>query len=347
MKWLQSQKGWQEASPELLLERQENSNGKGHYEVLDLIQRYVREKGGTRRSMILRYQVLRSFFLHHRCDLPRDTFDPGAGTRPSVQGSLTVEKIKRIIESAGIRDRAIFLSIWQAMLDKERFMQFNKSSAESLVAHLKEKGVEKPFRIDFRFGRKRNYQPYFTFLGHDALSAWKEYFEKERGYPKKGEPLAITRDKTGVTKALLRSVFQTLALRAGLKKNRNQTKIGVTIHEFRDVARSTLQLAKRDGFDETCAEFWMGHKIDPLGYNKFTALSPEYVTENYRIAEAYLNIMSGSTITSELTADQIAHLVITRPDVQARVEQIFKDAKKFREFEQRLQQRQAPLTPQR
>jgi hypothetical protein len=218
----------------------------------------------------------------------------GAGTKPSVRGSLTVEKIKRIIESAGLRDRAIFLSIWQGLMDKGRYIQFNESYGEKLSAHLKEpNGVDTPFRIDFEFGRKTNYQPYYTFIGKDALVAWKEYFEKERGYPKKGEPIALLREsKRGINKGAVRSIFETLTVRAGLKQKRNYGRTGVTIHEFRDVARSWLQLAKKDGFDETCAEFWMGHKIDPLGYNKFTELSPDYVLDNYRIAEKQLNIVS-------------------------------------------------------
>jgi hypothetical protein len=313
MKWLQTQPGYENATEQLLLDKQENANGKGRYEVLDLIQRYIKEHGGTRNTMNLHYQILRSFFLHNRRDLPRDKFDVGPGTRASVQGTLTVEGVKRIIESAGLRDRAIFLTIWQGLMDKERFIQFNESNAESLVGHLREKGIDVPFRIDFRFGRKRNYQPYYTFLGKDCLQSWKEYFEKERGYPKaKGEAIALTRDLSHpVNKPVLVGVFRTLRRRTGLKKRDQHGFIGITIHEFRDVARSTLQLAKKDGFDETCAEFWMGHKIDPLGYNKFTSLSPDYVLKNYKIAEKYLNILSGNVSAPRLEIGEFEKMFVT------------------------------------
>ena len=60
MEWLRKQDGWHDVTHEALIERQENSNGKGRYIVLDLIQRYVREKGGTRKTMSFRYEVLRS-----------------------------------------------------------------------------------------------------------------------------------------------------------------------------------------------------------------------------------------------------------------------------------------------
>jgi hypothetical protein len=47
MEWLRKQDGWHDATHEALIERQENINGKGRYIVLDLIQRYVREKRWT------------------------------------------------------------------------------------------------------------------------------------------------------------------------------------------------------------------------------------------------------------------------------------------------------------
>ena len=48
MQWLRQQEGWADATEEKLLEYQENANGKGRYIILDLVQRYVKEKGGTR-----------------------------------------------------------------------------------------------------------------------------------------------------------------------------------------------------------------------------------------------------------------------------------------------------------
>ena len=45
MEWLRKQDCWHDVTHEALIERQEDSNGKGRYIVLDLIRRYVREKG--------------------------------------------------------------------------------------------------------------------------------------------------------------------------------------------------------------------------------------------------------------------------------------------------------------
>ncbi|MBS7622200.1 hypothetical protein KEJ39_00800 [Candidatus Bathyarchaeota archaeon] len=47
-----------------------------------------------------------------------------------------------------------------------------------------------PFLFEYP-GRKREKEKktYYTFLGHDALVAWREYFERLRGWPKEGEPI--------------------------------------------------------------------------------------------------------------------------------------------------------------
>ncbi len=44
--------------------------------------------------------------------------------------------------------------------------------------------------------------------------------------------------------------------------------------------------------------------IDPLFYNKIWKLDQEYNLAQYRIAEEYLNIISGSTVQSKIDTDE-------------------------------------------
>jgi len=310
MHWLKGN-GWPDATAEGLIEFQEKAEGRDRYKILDLAQKHIREIGGTRLGMRSRYTVIRSFFMHNRAELPHDGFDVGPGTKEPSQGHLTVEKIREIIQSAKTRDRAILLTLWQSMMDLERFTYFNVEFGQRLAEHLKTKGTTTPFRIDFTKGRKKNFNGFYTYIGSDALEAWKTFFEQD-GWPEKGLPLIHGADHGGkrdkpITKQALRFIFTTLAVRVGHRSRqvcKKGERTGINLHEFRDVARSHLQLAKKDGFDETCVEFWMGHKIDPLGYNKFTELNPEYVLDNYRIAEKYLNILTGTVTTTDEKAQE-------------------------------------------
>ncbi len=69
---------------------------------------------------------------------------------------------------------------------------------------------------------------------------------------------------------------------------------------MRDIAKSLLHTrALTDGFDLSCCEFWLGHIVDPLGYDKFFN-DTEYVKKQYLIAEKYLNILSIAPASKEV-----------------------------------------------
>jgi len=58
-------------SPDELIVKQKNGVGDGRYELLDLLEDYVNALKGTRSTKHFVYAVIRSFFLHNRCELPR------------------------------------------------------------------------------------------------------------------------------------------------------------------------------------------------------------------------------------------------------------------------------------
>jgi hypothetical protein len=260
---------------------------------------------------------LRSFFLANGIDnLPSSRGWNPEPTREETEGRLDVHDVREIILHARIRDQAIFLTMFQGLMDLERFYYFNTHYAEKLVQHLKSEKLDEPFRVDFHQGRKRNHRRFYTFIYRDALEAWKGYFDRIRGsWPSPGEALAMQakRPDLALTKRGIPPLFNTVARQLKLKPERQKDKgfrTGVACHEaFRDVTRSLLQTAKKKSFDMTCAEFWMGHSIDPYNYNKFAELHPEYVLENGKIASEYLNILSGSIARNDQEVETLRELV--------------------------------------
>jgi len=73
-----------------------------------------------------------------------------------------------------------------------------------------------------------------------------------------------------------------------LKEGDTGNRYGKNPHELRDLFRTRFHLSRRD---LKAAEFFMGHIVDPLEYNK--AFREEYyaITE-YREASPWLNILS-------------------------------------------------------
>jgi len=314
--WLWRLPEWSGKLPSQLLEFQENAKGRDRYILVDLMTRRIQEKGGTYNGMIGHLSILRSFFNHNRVELPGVGGWKPHPTKEPVEGRLDTAQVTDIITHANLRDTAIFLTLFQSMMDLERFTEFNRKYAAALVNHLKQKGLDEPFRIDFPGGRKGNHRKFHTFIHHDALQAWQNYFERARGWPKTGEPIALTIQHTSPSKNAIRGSFITIAKRLRLRPDTSKgEQTGVAPHEaFRDVVRSLLQTAKKKGFDPTCADYWMGHRIDPYNYNKFTELEPDYVIENAKIAAEYLNIITRrSEPMSEITGEQLLQVIRDNP----------------------------------
>jgi hypothetical protein len=274
---------------------QKKAEGEDRYRVVDLVKKHCEERGGTYHTLSWRYRTLRSLFLHCRAELPKIQVN-WHPNKDATRYQLTIDVLPVLLAGSGFRDRAVYLTLLQGLMDQERFAIFNMRGHE-LGVHIKEKGVEEPFRVDFLRGRKIRKQPFNTWLGKDALAAWKEYFDRVRGYPKQDEAAAL--DNRG--EPLKKETFARIHLRRLMRlkiitgNGKKDARYGFNLHEFRDLARSILEKAKAEGLNETSAEFWMGHNVDPLGYNKLWKLDPKYNKDQYLIAEKHLNVTSTLT----------------------------------------------------
>ena len=327
LKWLWQKPEWTGKMPSLLLDLQENATGRERMRLPKLIIEHVQERGGTYKSMSNRASAVRSFFLHSSVDMPTAHWIPRP-TKEPVKGHLTFEQVRNIILHADPRNTAIFLTMLQGLMNLERFKRFNLKYAMPLAKHLREASLDEPFRIDFH-GRKTNPRPFYTFIHHDALVAWKNYLDQERGWPENDkEPLALTDNGTPPDKPAIRAAFRTIAERLHYRPDTPKGEMsGVAPHEaFRDVVRSHLRLAKAEGFDLTCAEFWMGHSIDPLNYEKFSDLEPEYMMRNAKIAAPYLNILTNEPHNNEKERTAITILQATVEGLSASVMRLQQNA---------------------
>ncbi|MGA3406056.1 MAG: hypothetical protein ABSD49_10035 [Candidatus Bathyarchaeia archaeon] len=271
--------------------------------LLRVVQRFCREKGGTYASILGNMSKLTSLWNKNYARLPEDPNWHPRPTNAPVKGRLTFQQVTQIIQHAKPRDQAVFLVMFQGMLDGERFEIFNTNPEiqEQLLAHLDQKKYDEPFKIEFPFGRKNNHRPFHTYIYKDAQEALANYFEKFRGSrPKPGEPLILARFNKPMRKQGIRTAFITIAtqlkyrqLRTGAKNKRT----GVAPHEaFRDVVRTMLHTrGKQDGFDLDVAEFCMGHTVDPMNYDKFSE-DAEYIRKQIAIASKYLNILSNESM---------------------------------------------------
>jgi len=317
LRYLESEKGFESPTPSGLLEFHRKARSEGReYEMLDFLQEYVSMKGGRLLSAQTRYSHIRRFFERNRVPLPLDDFKVQGDCEP-VKGRLSVDVVKSLVGAADFGFKAFYLSLWMGIMDQERFSQFNVKYGYDLGEHIKAKGVVEPFMFSFP-GRKssRNRIEFYTFIGRDALSAWLEYFERHRGYPGRGEAALLMNEGKPVSKlALVNRHLRMLEKLQYVKRGGGDTsrRYGYNLHDFRDEAKTLLHLqGKRDGLDLECVDFWMGHVTDPNHYDKFYR-DRNYHLEMYRIAEKYLNIISGVQVMPTQDTRKLVEQIIADP----------------------------------
>ncbi len=326
--FLHSKPGFEGITPSGLIEFQLRAEREGRkYVLLDLLEEHIQSCGGTYRGLMSRWDAVRSFFRRNRAALPEDDFNLKP-TREPTQGRLSLKVIKSLVSVSDFSMKPFYLTLFMGILDLERFSLFNRKCGVAPTEHLKTKGVDEPFMIEYH-GRKqsKNKTRFYTFIGRDALVAWREYFERVRGYPKDGEAILPDRNCKAIAKRAAFYRHQRLLQKLKYIKMGGQSanRYGYNPHEFCDVARTLLHLQrKKDGLDLQAVEFWMGHVTDPNHYDKFH-MDKEYVLEQYRIAEKYLNIVSGTERSS------------LSEEMKRRDEQIKQLAQKFEEATRRLE----------
>ena len=181
-----------------------------------------------------------------------------------------------------------------------------------------------PIKIDI-VGRKRNPRPYFTFLGNDAIEMLKRYLKfralliskaqvrlrqlegkvrkglklgrKEQktlvNYRQKlarltpewspGEPLFITNTFRPYSVSVLEYMVKAYKRVSGLLDRE------FTPHTCRDIFKTECAHA---GVKDVLSEFFIGHSLDKLGYNKLNEMYPEDFVREYMKVEPALNIIT-------------------------------------------------------
>ena len=291
LRWLEENGGdFARLSPDELVAWQRGNPSS--YELVDLLQAHVRGLSGRYRmsSLVQVRTVIRSFFLYNRVELPRDKKFRPRSEVPKVVGTLVWGEVVRMVRSSNPMYRAVFLCMFQGGMDVDGLLRWSDGGLESVRGQLE--GGRHPLRIDLP-GRKRNknVKPFYTFLGRDAVDSLKIWLRK-RPRVDHGS-IFVTQFGTPLSESSLRRYWLLRLERLGLIERRGDgnrgNRYGKNLHEMRDVFRSRW---RPSGCDIEIAEFFMGHDLDKLGYDKSPWHYPDWFEEQYLTAEPWLNILS-------------------------------------------------------
>jgi len=231
-------------------------------------------------------------------------------TKGSEEEIITLDEFRKIVVAADPMERAVLLTMFQSFMDVstlcEKFNYMWHIVGKDIIAK------NYPIRVTFLGGRKTNPFKYYTILDKDAVEAIYIYVTEHRpnGIPKENEPIFLqSRSREGVrspidSHSIWRSVKSIVFFLGLSKKYRGKSKFRP--HEIRDTARSLWGKARSElGIDDRIADFFMGHKVDPLFYNKMTS-DWDWVKNQLEKIRPHINVLSGKpTIATKEDIDRL------------------------------------------
>jgi integrase len=297
--------GYYNTPDDMIKSRQEQENTlREAFKHIKPIQNYLKTANLSSGDSRSTYIAIRSFYKHNQAELPKweikDRKD-GVFRIQTPQEPITLEEMRQLLINAPIREQAIFLISLQAGLDRSTLAKaFNPYAwtqlSKQLGSDFNNWDLSKaPIRINLI--RIKTQTPYYTFISIDALKALQSWLKVRQTLTNKpiqnDEPIFITRQRTPIRKEQLSVMFNNLAIRAGLETKKygkaSEVRYRFHEHELRDTFKSACSA---NGVNTVASEYFIGHTIDKLGYDKSPDVYPEVYRQEYKKVEPYLNVIS-------------------------------------------------------
>jgi hypothetical protein len=291
---------WKNA--QALLDDWKHLDEEGRYKHLDAVKTYISSRHTGTFDKRGSWNAVRNFYLYHHCQLPRLTraeaeklfsiseLDKKRG-RELVP--LQLQEVRQLILHAKMPYQAVFCIMLQAPMSVAEFRDFNRNQWQDVVKNLGKPGPIQVNMIRSKTSRGK-VQKYYVFLSQDSkdlLSAWLRIRPKIDDphcfltYQKNDKKWVPVGDQIGAT-------VTATARRAGLIGKGTDgaaSRFHIHAHEVRDLFKSICSIR---GVREIASEWFMGHSIDRLGYDKSPWYSSDFFLREYKKVEPVLNVIS-------------------------------------------------------
>lgn len=264
-----------------------------------------------------------SFYRAHFITLPKARIngEPQLRVRTEITASKFLDFAKTVLLKARLtpKARAVILTMLQSGMDASTLADaFNIFGYPQLVNHFGTDDFRSwdvrrcPVRIDLV--RPKSQYRYYTFLDVDAIDALKDWLEKRQTrtgsaikvHKPKGpsdlpasEPIFTKRDGGAIAASNVGEIFRDSGKKGGVNTipadrpgqfKGASNRYPFHSHEVRD---TMITLARSVRADISAVNFFVGHSIDKLKYDKSPWDSEEYFrTEYLKVARPSLNIVS-------------------------------------------------------
>jgi len=213
-----------------------------------------------------------------------------------VVGRLSLVEFKEILASCNLTYRAVFLCMFQGGMGAGELVYWSDNGLESVRRQMQQGA--RYLRVDLP-GRKKakNVRPYYTFIGRDGIDVLRAWLKARPDVDH--DAIFVTQFKTPMKYDTLYMYWLLRLRQLGLiskpkgyeamsSDERRGIRYGKSDHELRDLFRTRWE---KSGSSGTAAEYFMGHIIDRLDYNK-AFRDVDYARRQYQKAESWLNVVS-------------------------------------------------------
>ena len=299
VEWCRKQKLWPSATA--MLKDYAGSSARDKYRHMDALIEYVktRRTGTSDRRHV--WFAVKNFYAYHKLPLPDASkselvqmFRPSEeDKRKAVKTPpLMLEEVRRLILNIQHPYKAALMALLQSGMGLAEYEEFNEIAWKETAGTL---GAEGPSRIDLYRAKtsKMAVKRYYTFLGRDAKELLKEWLVmRPRDF--EGDALFVVFNKNlrgyvPLSGRVLSDNVRETAKKIGLVKAGKLKRYHVHAHEFRDLFKSLCTLS---GVNPLASEFFLGHTIDKLGYDKSPQYDENWFKREYMKIEPKLNILS-------------------------------------------------------
>ena len=292
-------------SGDALLRDYDGLKGRQRARHLELLKRWLRAMGGSRKTREVAFYAVKNFYSYHQLFLPPLTRSEKKMVfrasetdkqRKMAHSVIRREELRNVLLECIQPYRSILLIMFQGGIGQAEFNYFNLQGWRNVVPHLQ---GEKPVRVDL-YRQKisaEDVHKYYTFLGSDAKEAILRWLPQRARILKRAgsvktkasEALFLTYSKgddqvTVPNKDTIWHAMRAAAIRINLTTS---TYNKFKPHNLRHAFRSICTIS---GVKKTASEYFLGHKIDY--YDESPELNPEWFQKEYMKAEPALNIFS-------------------------------------------------------
>ena len=280
----------------------------GKYRHVDLMQEYLNSFRGSLYYKDSIATIIRGFYKKNRAELPREkvTYDRGMliMAPSSTEEYIRPAEVWRMVADGRVpvRDKAMIAIVLTMGLDESTFVhQFNYYAYPQIVKAL---GSDwnawdaKRAPVQVSLVRPKTQNRFYSFLPARALVLLRDWLNvrkettgsevalRNEGGVEVSDPLFVTTKGRPVDEAFVAKSILDASFKSGVQQRKPGVKrYRIHGHEFRDTFRTTCKVA---GMDQAVAEFFIGHSIDVLGYDKSPWVYPEHFRKQYQLVEPYV-----------------------------------------------------------